>query len=118
MKLRRARRARKQTEFMQPEAAGRYHKGYDQRPMFAENRERMMKTYELNLTMVPVPKAFAYVMGLPFHRNGTTQAPNIFYAYVASGKLGSKDTFTWDEVMSMDDRQQWLESAEVEVHQL
>ena len=59
--------------------------------------------------MVPIPRAFAYVLGLPFHRTGTQQSPNVYHAYVVSSTLGSKDTFTWDEVMAMSDKVQWLE---------
>ena len=40
------------------------------------------------------------------------------FAFVSSASPGSKDTYTWDEVMVMDDRQQWIESAEVEITQL
>ena len=37
---------------------------------------------------------------------------------LASASPGAKDTYTWDEVMVMDDKQQWIESAEVEITQL
>ena len=39
-------------------------------------------------------------------------------AFVAFVLPGAKDTYTWDEVMIMDDKQQWIESAEVEITQL
>ena len=41
-----------------------------------------------------------------------------YSAFVASASPGAKDTYTWDEVMVMDDKQQWIESAEVEITQL
>ena len=50
--------------------------------------------------------------------NTTATHSSSSYAYVASAQPGAKDTYTWDEVMVMDDRQQWLESAEVEITQL
>ena len=41
-----------------------------------------------------------------------------YSAFVASASPGAKDTYKWDEVMVMDNKQQWIESAEVEITQL
>ena len=70
------------------------------------------------MSLVLTPRSFVFVLGLHFHRTGTQQSPNVYHAYVVSSTLGSKDTFTWDEVMAMSDKLQWLESADIEIQQL
>ena len=72
----------------------------------------------LCVSMFPIPSAYVYVVGLPFHHKGTQDTPHMFHVYLTSSNLGSKDTIVWDEVMVTDDQQQWFDSAEVKINQL
>lgn len=93
----------------EPEASSYSYAGFAPKPRYGGS---------INTTLLPVPKHYTYVLGLPYVRHGTDNTPNVYDTMVATKQLGAKDTFTWDEVMVKDDCKKWFESAKVEINQL